>query len=267
MDQGVFERFRSIIHEHSGIALAPEKMPLLSNRLQRRLRELGLSSEKQYLQIVETDESGEELWKLIEAVSTNTTHFYREPQHFVVLDKVLKNWAGKGKTKFKIWCAAASSGEEPYTLAFQASQSLDLSKNEVRILATDINTKVLRHAVNGVYSAQSVSTVPEDVRKRFLEAGEGAATYAVRPEAKKLLTFKKLNLVEFPYPLKGGIDIIFCRNVMIYFDLETREKIVNEFERQLLPGGLLFLSHSEGLIGITHNLKRYDSSVFIKTGS
>ena len=263
MDIAVFERFRDIIYQNSGINLTKEKLPLLSNRLQRRLKALGVSDEKKYLQIVESDANGRELWELIEAISTNTTHFYREAKHFQVLDTLLREFAEEGRQSLKIWCAAASSGEEPYTLAFQVAESLDLSRIKVKILATDINTKVLTHATAGVYRSEQLNSVPPLVKQKYLlPVDDTKSTYLIRPEIRSLVLFKKLNLVEFPYPLQGDIDIIFCRNVMIYFDVPTREKIINQFEKLLGSPGYLFLSHSEGLIGINHHLTRHDTSVF-----
>jgi chemotaxis protein methyltransferase CheR len=267
MEPRTFARFKEIVYSHSGIVLTEEKLPLLANRLQKRLKALGLESEGEYLKIVELDESGAELWKLIEAVSTNTTHFYRESQHFKVLDHILKEWWAQGKRSFKVWCAAASSGEEPYTIAFQIAQSIDLSQAEVKILATDINTKVLTKAHAGVYGAQSVKGIPPPILDRFLlPMNDSSGSWIVKPEVRSKILFKKLNLVEFPYPLTGEIDIIFCRNVMIYFDVQTRAKIIAEFERLLAAPGHLFISLSESLLGINHSLKKLDTSVFTKEG-
>jgi len=267
MERQVFSKFKRIVYEHSGIVLSDEKVPLLSNRLQKRLKALGLTSESEYLKIVELDESGAELWKLIEAVSTNTTQFYREAQHFEALDQILRAWWAKGKRSFKIWCAAASSGEEPYTIAFQAAQSIDLAQAELKILATDINTDVLKRARAGTYTNRSISGIPAGVLKQFLSPTDSVSSaWIVQPELRSHLLFKKLNLVEFPYPLQGDLDIIFCRNVMIYFDLETRAKIIAEFERLLAGSGYLFISLSESLLGIDHDLRKVETSVFQKAG-
>jgi chemotaxis protein methyltransferase CheR len=267
MELRIFSRFKKIVYDHSGIVLTEEKLPLLSNRLQKRLKALGIPTEGEYLNIIELDQSGAELWQLIEAVSTNTTHFYREAQHFAVLDRILKQWWAKGKRSFKIWCAAASSGEEPYTIAFQLAQSIKPPESELKFLATDINTKVLAKAQAGRYSAQSIKGIPHEVQGKFLSPSDPSGeSWIVNPEIRSRILFKKLNLVEFPYPLQGEVDIIFCRNVMIYFDVETRAKIIAEFERLLAGSGYLFISLSESLLGIEHGLKKADTSVFQKPG-
>ncbi len=264
METKTFEAFRSIIYQESGIVLQDEKKALLSNRIQKRMRHFGLEKESEYLNIIELDVAGEELQFLIDAISTNVTSFYREASHFVRLRQILDEWKGS-KKEISIWCAAASSGEEPYTIAFESLHSLS-SQQTLRILASDICTDVLETALQGLYTAPQCATIPAQIRESFMDhlTADGKSFYAVRPQVKELILFKKLNLVRFPYPLKGPLDIIFCRNVMIYFDKVTRAKIVAEFERLLRPGGYLFISHSENLIGLEHNLTNLGSSLLQK---
>lgn len=263
MENIVFERFRDIIYKKSGITLNADKKTLLASRIQKRLRSLNLADESSYLEIIETDASGDELTELIDAISTNTTYFWREAEHFEALAKIFEAWKKEGKTKIRIWCAASSTGEEPYTLAMEVLEHLN-TKCDVKILATDVSTKVLRIAQNGVYSAQAVSKLPAEKRSRFFRQFSDNNKLVVSDEIRKLVLFKQLNLVNFPYPLKGPIDIIFCRNVMIYFDLATRQKLVDEFSRLLAPGGLLFLSLSESLIGIQHAFSKDGTSIYKK---
>lgn len=265
MEQRVFERFRDIIYRESGIVLPPEKLPLLQNRIQKRLKALKIASEGEYLNIIEVDVSGEELIHLIDAISTNVTHFYREAGHFETLRTLLASWKNK-KNEVRIWCAAASSGEEPYTIAFEASEAIDQRNCSFKILATDICTKVLETAVEGVYTDKCVSTVPQAIKTKYMskQVSNDETFWKVKPEIASHLVFKKLNLVKFPYPLNGPIDIIFCRNVMIYFDKPTRTRIIAEFTRLLAPGGYLILSHSENLLGIENNLEKMGASVFQK---
>ena len=262
MNTDTFQYLSQLIYRESGIVLAPEKRTLLENRIRKRLRALGVQTEKEYLQIIEVDKSGEELVELIDAVSTNVTFFYREPRHFEIYSKLLKEFASEGSQEIKVWCAAAATGEEPYTLAIEASEALGAQKSRVRILATDICLSALERAAAGEYKVRDLEKIPAARRGYFQKLDE--ERIEVSNEAAKLLTFKKFNLINFPYPLRGPFDIIFCRNVMIYFDLGTRQKIIDQFHRLLRPGGFLFLSHSENMLGINNSFKRFDSSVFQK---
>ncbi len=269
MEMGVFARFRQIIYERSGIVLTDQKKALLASRIQKRLRARGIQNESDYLQIIETDASGEELIHLINAISTNTTYFWREPQHFAIVSTEFARMRSEGKKRLRIWCAASSTGEEPYTLAMLMHQHFCSPSSEAHILATDVSTKALVTAIEGVYSSEDAQKLPENLRQKYLSPAQGSSSgggMRVNDEVRHLLTFKKLNLVEFPYPLSGPVDIIFCRNVMIYFDTATRQKIVAQFERILAPAGLLFISLSESLLGISHSLARYQPSVYRRPG-
>lgn len=266
MNQKAFDFLSTLIYQESGIVLPPEKALLLGNRVQKRLRALGLSSEGDYLKTLENDKTGEEIVHLIDVVSTNVTYFYREPRHFEIYGQLLKQFRSENRSDIKVWCAAASSGQEPFTLAMETALNADLSRQTVKILGTDICTTVLQRATKGIYSEKEMEKTPPDRTARFFDKlGGEDPCWRVKPEISKLVLFKKLNLVQFPFPLKGPVDIIFCRNVMIYFDTPTRAKIIQQFEGLLRKGGYLFLSHSENLLGINHGLKRFDSSVFIKS--
>ena len=263
MDRQVFERFREIILAESGISLSGEKMSLLANRISKRLTKLGLDSEGEYLQIIETDAEGAELLQLIDAISTNVTYFWRESAHFEFFESALKTLAPQGR-EIKVWCAAASSGEEPFCLAAVAHRALEQSSSKVRILGTDISTKVLNFAVKAEYDPKQLRDTPRELRSRYFPIcnidGEDRVTIAA--ELKQLVTFRKLNLSRFPFPLKGNLDFIFCRNVMIYFDKQLRQKIVKEFERLLKPGGYLIISHSENLMGLDVQVKSVQPGVY-----
>lgn len=263
MEERLFEEYRNLIYKESGIVLGPDKLYLLVNRIQKRLRELNLKNEKQYLEIIEIDATGEELVKLIDAISTNLTYFYREPQHYEIFRRILNQFKQEGRNDLKLWCAAASSGEEPYNIAMEASEVLDSRSQNFRLLATDICTKVLKKAINGVYQNQSVEKIPTAIRNKYLTKLNNTE-WSINENIKNHVTFKKFNLVKFPYALKGNFDVIFCRNVMIYFDLQTREKVVNELYSQLRPGGYLFISLSESLLGMQTKFEKYEGSVFIK---
>lgn len=266
MDQQLFNQFRAIIKRESGIHLTDEKKQLLANRIQKRLRALQLDTPSKYLEIIELDASQEELAQLIDVVSTNVTYFYREEKHFPIFSNILSTLAAQGQNSLKVWCAAASSGEEPYTLAITAAHALDLKRVSLKILATDICTPVLQHAIAGIYQEQQLEKLPDNLRKNSfvkVETGNGPA-WKVAPHITQLTVFKRLNLSQFPFPLQGSIDVIFCRNVMIYFDHELRQKIINEFSRLLSPGGYLFLSLSENLLRIEHPLENCGVGVYRK---
>lgn len=256
MDRATFETLKNIVYRESGIVITNEKQQLLENRLRKRLKALSLSTEKQYLEILESDLSGEELTQFLDAVSTNLTFFFREPSHFTHLANLLKAWDGK-KSEIKIWCAAASTGEEPYAIAMIADSTLNQSN--YRVLATDICTKVLEKAIAGVYKEEQIIKVPPELRSEYFNKnGE------VSEKLRRKVSFKRFNLVKHPYPLNGGIDIIFCRNVMIYFDTPTRQRIITEFERLLSRDGVLYLGQSENMLGIQHSLNSFGSSVYGK---
>ncbi len=261
MDQQTFGKFRDLIYRESGITLGEEKVSLLTNRLAKRVRELQLRSEAEYFQILETDLSGEELVSLLNSISTNTTFFYREERHFEVFRECLRERARQHKD-LKVWCAASSTGEEPYTLAFEVLETLGASAPTTRILATDISTKVLQQAVQGRYPGEALAKIPPKIADKYV-AEEGDEC-VIKQAPRDLLLFKRLNLMSTPYPLRGPIDIIFCRNVMIYFDLQARQKVVNEMYRLLAPGGYFFISHSESLLSVASKFERVDSSVFRK---
>jgi len=261
MEGHTFERFRRLIHEKCGIVLSDEKRTLLQNRIQRRLLQLGLREPQAYLEIVETDMSGHELIQLIDAISTNTTSFYREAEHFDIFAREIERFNRSSEEEMRVWCAAASSGEEPYTIALTLLEHLDWSRKRARILATDISMKVLHKAIAGTYSSELVRRVPAELRSRYFSpASDGM--YSVHPKARELILFKRLNLMDTPYPLNGPFDVIFCRNVMIYFDVPSRAKIVAEAERLLRPEGLFIISLSESLVSVKTHLEREQASTY-----
>jgi chemotaxis protein methyltransferase CheR len=261
MEQRTFDRYRELIYGASGITLGDEKVSLLEGRIRKRMSSLNVSCPDEYFELIEADLSGSELLHLLDAVSTNTTYFYREPEHFTFFTDLVARHAAAGNRRMRIWCAASSSGEEPYTLAIIAAEQHSKIP-DLKVLATDISTKVLRRAVTGTYPVEAVERLPPWMRERgFVRNGD---LYSVSPFISSHVVFKRLNLVEIPYPLQGPIDVIFCRNVMIYFDIPVRQKIIDQFVRLLAPGGHLFLSHSENLLAVKHPFKRVGSSVFQK---
>jgi len=265
LDRDTFERIRDIVYARAGIVLKDDKATLVAGRLGRRLRELGLATPREYLAFLERDASGAELTHLLDAMSTNVTFFFREPDHFDFVSQLHGRWAAAGQRRFRYWCAAASSGEEPYTLAMTL-HALGGGDLDLRILATDISTAILERAIAGEYPEKAVTEIPRQLLARYFtrEDRPSGAHYVVGDDLRRLLTFRHLNLTHLPFKLSGPLDLIMCRNVMIYFDHELRSRLVNEFTRLLKPGGCLIISHSESLVGIESNLKMVRPSLYIK---
>lgn len=252
MDDCTFERFRDLIYDRSGITLGPTKKALVTSRIGKRMRTLGIEEAGQYLRAVLEDPDGDELVQLLDAISTNVTSFFREPQHFHFLERRFGELQASGQKRFRIWCAAASTGEEPYTIAMTICDRMQVPPPDVKILATDISTRVLAVAREGQYDEERVQGIPESLRARwFPRVGDGATVlYRAQPALRNLLSFARLNLIEQPYPMKGPFDLIFCRNVMIYFDPTVKQGLLREFYRLLRPDGHLIVGHAESLTGL-----------------
>jgi chemotaxis protein methyltransferase CheR len=267
LDRSTFERIRDIVYARSGIVLKDDKATLVAGRLGRRLRELGLDSPSSYLTYLEGDKSGGELTNLLDAISTNVTYFFREPDHFELVSQLHSRWMAAGQRRFRYWSAASSSGEEPYTLAMTL-HALGTSKLDLKILATDISTAILERAIAGVYPEKALAEIPRQLLVRYFrrQPGAGPDMYEVTDELRQLILFRHLNLAVFPSPLHGPLDIILCRNVMIYFDHTLRSRLVREFARLLKPGGCLIISHAESLVGMDVDLEMVRPSVYVKPG-
>jgi chemotaxis protein methyltransferase CheR len=246
LSQADFERVRSMIHRHAGIALHPGKHGMVFSRLSRRLRALGKADFAGYLDALESAGSRAHEWQeFVNALTTNLTSFFREAHHFPVLAQHLQQRAAQGS--LQLWCCAASTGEEPYSMAMTALDSLAPRGTPVSILATDIDTAVLDKARRGIYPLAAVAGLDPDLRKRhFLRGRAGnAGLVRVRPEVLALVELRALNLLQPTWPMHGKFDAIFCRNVMIYFDKPTQRQLLQRLAAQLKPGGLLFAGHAE----------------------
>jgi len=252
----------AIVYEKSGITLHDGKRELVAARLQKRLRQLSLASYKEYLTRLNDDVSGEELTGLLDAIATNHTSFFREPQHFEFLSQrvVPALAAGARPSGIDVWCAASSSGEEPVTIAMTL---LEAGLDRFRMLASDISTKVLAIARQGVYKSERVQDIPPALLRKYFERGLGeqAGLARVVPDIRRRIEYRKLNLVAMDR-LDRTFDVIFCRNVMIYFDKSVQQRVVSMLERHLAPGGHLFIAHSESLGGITHGLEWVAPAVY-----
>jgi chemotaxis protein methyltransferase CheR len=262
LDRYTFDRIRTLVSGRSGIVLRDDKATLVATRLHRRLRALGLSTPREYLAYLESDTSGAELTQLLDAMSTNVTYFFREPEHFELLGQLHRRWLAEGQRRFRYWSAAASSGEEPYTLAMSLLAGGGPAA-DVRILATDISTAVLERAMIGAYSATAVEEIPPQLLERYFSP-DPAGGYVVGDALRRLVLFRHLNLTHLPFRLQGPLDVVLCRNVMIYFDQELRSRLVREFARLLKPGGCLVISHSESLAGIDSGLEMVRPSLYLK---
>jgi chemotaxis protein methyltransferase CheR len=249
-----FELFRKLIYDQVGITLESHKKTLLISRLGKRLRELGLPTFQAYYDHVSRKGEEEELTKLLDLVSTNKTEFFREPIHFDFLRDHILPQAQSTRT-LRIWSSASSSGEEPYSIAMTISDAVpDLVRWNIKILASDISTRVLAHAAAGIYDEERIEQLPKEVVHRHFLRGKGpqAGKFRVRPTLAGLVTFRRINLMDAAYPIRNPLDVIFCRNVMIYFDRPTQARLMEKFFRYLKPGGYLFIGHSESLQWIEH---------------
>ncbi len=241
-----FERIRALIHQHAGIALSPVKQDMVYSRLARRLRAVGDRTFAQYLARLERDRGEWETF--VNSLTTNLTSFFREAHHFDILAERLKRIGDK--RQIRIWCNAASTGEEPYSLAITACEAFDSFNPPVQILASDIDTSVLAVGEQGVYRQERVERLSPERLKRFFLRGTGVqeGQVRVRPELRRLIAFKRINLLDPVWPVQGPLDAIFCRNVMIYFDKATQYAILKRFAPLLRKDGALFAGHSESFM-------------------
>lgn len=236
-----FDAVRRLIYAHAGINLSPAKRNLVYGRLVRRLRVRGITSFREYLQLLETDPAEQEAF--VNALTTNLTAFFREAHHFDILQQHLL----KRRAPITLWCAAASTGEEPYSIAMAAAEVFGTLTPPVRVLATDIDTEVLEVGRLGMYPLERIEKLSRERRANFFLCGRGAQRGRVRVKAelRNMIVFRRLNLLDAQWPLRGPFDAIFCRNVMIYFDKATQYRILQRFAPLLHPDGLLFAGHSE----------------------
>jgi chemotaxis protein methyltransferase CheR len=244
--QANFDRIRELIYAQAGISLAPIKQDMVYSRLARRLRALKLRSFGEYIALLEAGDAQE--WEtFVNALTTNLTSFFREGHHFDILRKHLESTSHR---PLRIWCSAASTGEEPYSLAITACETFNSLTPPVDIFASDIDTNVLATGQRGVYPMDRVDRLSAERLQRFFLKGAGAqAGYArVRPELQRLITFERINLLDLRWPVREGLDAIFCRNVMIYFDKPTQYQILKRFLPLLRSDGLLFAGHSESFL-------------------
>ncbi len=262
-----FDEIRQLVYKISGISLSDSKESLVKARIAKRMRQLGIFDYSEYLNHILSDTTGIEIQLLLDAISTNTTGFYREPNHFIFMREAVKKWACEGIKNLRVWSAASSSGEEPYTIAMELKETLGTSSPiDVKILATDINTTVLTAAQKGQYTSERIEPVPKHLLHRYFTKSEygGEFIYTISHELKKMIIYRQFNLAHHPCPIRPDLDIIFCRNVMIYFDADMRNRLTTEFERLLKPGGYLFVGLAESLAGLDSKLECIKPSIYQK---
>jgi chemotaxis protein methyltransferase CheR len=269
-----FAALSSLIHQVVGIQLPPAKKVMLESRLRKRLRSLGLTSYTEYCDYVfGQGPAGPEMIQLIDVVTTNKTDFFREPQHFDYLVKValpaLAREQGAGTSRpLMVWSAGCSTGEEPYTLAMVLAEYAEAHAGfSSTILATDICTEVLEHAKRAIYRADLIHPIPPLWRRKYLLSSKDRQQGLVRivPRLRQQVRFRRLNFLEGDFGMRESMDVIFCRNVFIYFDRPTQEAILNRFTEHLSPRGFVFLGHSESINGLDVPLKQEAPTIFRKS--
>lgn len=274
MRQREFERFSALIYNEAGIKIPPAKKTMLEARLQKRLKALGLSHFEEYADFVFSPEGQrQELVHLVDVVTTNKTDFFREPQHFDflvrhLLPSLYQNREGSAlTTPFKIWSAGCSTGEEPYTMAMVLSEYAQANPGfRFTITASDICTRVLKTAMTAIYPEERADTIPLALKKKYLLRSKDKKSGLVRicAELRSHVTFRRINLMDDELDIRERQDVIFCRNVIIYFDKPTQTRLMYKFHERLVSGGHLFLGHSETLNGLDVPFQSVGSTVYRK---
>jgi len=266
-----YDFLAQLIYDRSRIRLGADKHALMAGRLGQRLRTLGMADYDGYCRLLQSPDGEGEIDSLIDLISTNHTEFFREPAHFEILARQILPAAAAAQTlgqqTYRVWCAAASSGEEVYSLAIVLAEFARLRPSfQWHIDASDISRRMLERCHRGIYPADRVNLPAAELLPRYFQRGfaEREGFYRVKPELRQRTTVQRINLFQQHYAVPRRQDVIFCRNVMIYFDVESREWLVNRLTDYLAPGGYLFVGHSESLIGVRHRLQAVWPSVYRK---
>lgn len=256
-----FERVRTLIYKHAGISLAPVKRDMVYSRLARRLRATAHSNFTAYLDSIERG-NPEEWERFVNALTTNLTSFFREEHHFPIFAEHLRSIGNRHP--IRVWCSAASTGEEPYSIAMTVVETLGNNASNVSIIASDLDTNVLATAQRGIYPIDRVEKMsPERLRRFFLKGtGSQEGMACIRPELQRMINFRRVNLLDPNWPVRAPLDVIFCRNVMIYFDKPTQYKILSRFVPLLQEDGLLFAGHSESFLHAADLFKSLGKTVY-----
>jgi chemotaxis protein methyltransferase CheR len=272
----LFEKFQKLIYTETGIWLGSSKTALLCGRLFRRLRELEITSLQNYYEFVSKPEQHEERARMIDAITTNETRFFREPRQFEFLvQRVFPRWhadaeRGSRPKRVNIWSAGCSSGEEPYTVAMLLAKHLPAEQGwDARILATDISNRVLEKARKGIYSITRSTELPKDLLHTFMLRGiaERQGEMKVKVEIQRMVEFRRLNLDQESDRVEGPFNAIFCRNVLIYFDAASKQRVVTSLVRHLVANGILFVGHAENLTAVSPELRSLEPTIYTRAGN
>jgi len=264
-----FERVVAIARDRWGLNLTLRKLPLVSNRLASHVRKLRFSSIDEYLEYISESATEEDLLAFFDVLSTNVTSFFRDRPHFDYLERELWTGLSKGNItlpsrKIRLWSAGCSIGAEPYSMAIHVHEHLsDLGSWDVKILATDLSTSVVEHARQGVYEAEQLEGLEPELRRRHFTKVDKGDRYAVKDHLRAMVGVARMNLFD-PWPIRGPFDVIFCRNVMIYFDVPERKQLVNRFHQLLRPGGIFAVGSAETLSGLDTPFRSVQASVYVK---
>lgn len=270
-----FGLFQKLIYREAGIHLAATKKPLLEARLTRRLRDLGLKSFDAYYRHLVNNGGGSEIVLMLDRIATNQTHFFREPQQFAFIgDEILPAWMAKGQcpngTKhIRVWSAACSTGEEPYSIAMTLHERFAGAAGwSIEIVASDLSTRVLSAAQKAVWPIAKTSEIPQDYLRKYMLRGTGSQAGKMKagPELRGLIHFQRVNLNDERYAVAGPFDLIFCRNVLIYFDAQSRAKVIERLVDRLAPQGFLFIGHAESLTGLSDRVRYVAPTIYRHTG-
>ncbi|MEA2102119.1 MAG: protein-glutamate O-methyltransferase [Thermodesulfobacteriota bacterium] len=262
-----FRLFKEMIYQETGIHLSDQKKRLLVARLSRRLRALELKTFTDYYQyLCDNKHTQKELINLINRITTNKTDFFREMHHFAfltetALPKIIKQGEDNGNRRLRVWSAGCSSGEEPYSIAMTLADAFSRRKGwDIKILATDLDTQVLKKATDAIYNTQTIAPVPSKYLSKYFIRKDNA--YTITPQIRSMISFRRLNLMDKTFPMKNPFDIIFCRNVIIYFDPETKERLMGKVHCHLKKDGYMFIGHSESLMNMKGDYKYIKTTIY-----
>jgi chemotaxis protein methyltransferase CheR len=249
----LFRKYSKLVYERAGIYLTDSKQELLKARVGKIIRRKGISGFRAYFDMVQRDQTGREITLLLDSISTNLTYFFRENQHYELLKLIIKKHPPLFQHTIRLWSAGCSTGEEPYSIAITMQENGVAGRT--KILATDLSTRVLAFARDGQYEGERLKSLSRDsVHRWFTRLPGPEKVYEVKKELKQMVLFKQFNLMH-PFPFRNRFQVIFCRNVMIYFDRPTQERLVQKFFEVLEPGGYLFIGHSESLNSVRHSFE------------
>ncbi len=264
-----YEFIRKLVYEQSRINLGSDKKELVAARLNKRLRETGIPTIGEYCAYLEKEE--EELANLLDVISTNHTFFFREIQHFqflmtVALPEIVQRMAASKETVLRVWSAASSTGEEPFSIAIHLEEFFKGKPNAWKMEATDISTRVLAHAEQGVYPLDRLREIPQELFRKYFQRGVGAKDgyFRIKEPLRNAVRFSRMNLLQPHYPFHEPFHLVFCRNVMIYFDRATQEELVNKISSHMIPGAYLMIGHSESLTGVKHPFRAVKPAIYQK---